>query len=258
MVDSWVMNPQTQPTHPLQAPASDALDIREFGAPKNGAPQVSERRLFMQLQVFTGCSRAEEILKAVQSSPLETVFYLDANDPYGFGVLVMTEDPAVLVREWRCLLNHAAFLALKPRPEMTMTGRTYSSGREADLEDWLLQKPRRNARNPKLPWAVWYPLRRKPEFELLPKEDQGKILFEHARIGMAYGQAGFAHDIRLACHGLDAHDNEFLLGIVSPELHPLSRLVQDMRKTQQTARYIQSLGPFFVGKVLWQSPLKNS
>ena len=99
---------------------------------------------------------------------------------------------------------------------------------------------------------MWYPLRRKPEFELLTKEEQGKILFEHAKIGMTYGAAGFAHDIRLACYGIDANDNEFVLGLISPDLYPLSRLVQDMRKTQQTARYIQSLGPFFVGKVLWQ------
>ena len=134
-----------------------------------------------------------------------------------------------------------------------MFGRTYSSGREADLEDWLLRKPKRNALNPQLKWAVWYPLRRKPEFEALPKEEQGKMLYEHAKIGMSYGQAGFAHDIRLACHGLDPNDNEFVLGILSPDLYPLSRLVQDMRKTQQTSKYMQSLGPFFVGKVLWQS-----
>ncbi len=258
MVDSWAMNPQTQPTHPPQVPANEPLDIREVGAPKNGTLQTSEKRLFMQLQVFTGCTRTEDVLKAVQASGLESVVYLDVNDPLGIGLLAMTDGPALLVREWRCLLNNSIFFSLKPRPEMTMTGRSYSSGRETDLEDWLLQKPRRNALNPKLPWAVWYPLRRKPEFELLSKEDQGKILFEHARIGMAYGQAGLAHDIRLACHGLDPNDNEFLLGLAGPDLHPLSRLVQDMRKTQQTARYIQSLGPFFVGRVLWQSLLKNS
>ena len=37
--------------------------------------------------------------------------------------------------------------------------------------------------------------------------------------------------------------------------YPLSRIVQQMRRTQQTARYIASLGPFFVGKTVWQSPL---
>jgi chlorite dismutase len=131
-----------------------------------------------------------------------------------------------------------------------MMGRTYSVGHEQDLEDWLLQKPRRNAFNPALNWHVWYPLRRKGEFEALSKDDQRNILMEHARLGMSYGQADFAHDIRLACHGLDKNDNEFVLGIVAHELHAISRLVQDMRKTQQTSKYIQSMGPFFVGKVL--------
>jgi hypothetical protein len=27
-----------------------------------------------------------------------------------------------------------------------------------------------------------------------------------------------------------------------------------MRKTTQTAQYLQTLGPFFVGHALWQSP----
>ena len=91
--------------------------------------------------------------------------------------------------------------------------------------------------------------------ELLSRAEQGKILGEHALIGRSYGQAGLAQDVRLACHGLDRNDNEFVIGLVGKELFPLSRIVQDMRRTQQTAKYMASLGPFFVGKVLWQSPL---
>jgi hypothetical protein len=30
--------------------------------------------------------------------------------------------------------------------------------------------------------------------------------------------------------------------------------VQAMRKTTQTSQYLQTLGPFFVGHALWQSP----
>ena len=142
------------------------------------------------------------------------------------------------------------FRTLVPRPEFTMTGRTYSTGFEPDLEDWLLRKPRRNVFNAASSWALWYPLRRKPEFEQLSKDEQRAVLMEHARLGMSWGQADLVHDIRLACHGLDTRDNEFLLGLVSKELYPLSRLVQDMRKTQQTSRYIQQMGPFFVGHVL--------
>jgi len=33
----------------------------------------------------------------------------------------------------------------------------------------------------------------------------------------------------------------------------LSAVVQEMRKTEQTAQYLDSLGPFFVGKAVWQA-----
>jgi len=57
----------------------------------------------------------------------------------------------------------------------------------------------------------------------------------------------------LACHGLDAHDNEFVIGLIGKALHPLSHVVQSMRKTKQTARYISQMGPFFVGHTAWMS-----
>ncbi len=250
--------PSLQPqTAAPQAHKLEPPDIKEYGAPKQDGPQVSDKRLFFQLQVFTGCAHPEELSKALQKSSLESVLYLNVNDPRGVAVLAMSEDAGVFSGAFRDLLSREPFSSLKPCVEMTMFGRTYSSGREPDLEDWLLHKPRRNALNPDMKWAVWYPLRRKAEFELLPKDEQTKILYEHAKIGIGYGQAGFAHDIRLACHGLDKNDNEFVLGIVGPELYPLSRLVQDMRKTQQTGKYMQSMGPFFVGKVFYQTSIKS-
>ena len=87
---------------------------------------------------------------------------------------------------------------------------------------------------------------------LSPKE-QGEIIREHSILGRAYGDADLAHDVRLACHGLDVHDNDFVIGLIGRELHPLSHLVQIMRKTIQTSQYLQTLGPFFVGHVRWQS-----
>ena len=41
--------------------------------------------------------------------------------------------------------------------------------------------------------------------------------------------------------------------LLGPKLHPLSAVVQEMRKTEQTAQYLDSLGPFFVGKAVWQA-----
>lgn len=243
-------------SHPTSsvAPAEFTPNVEETGAPRNGVPQKAQRRLYMQLQVFTGCADPRPLVDALTSSGLEAALYLDVQDPRGVGLLTMSEDPGFFVGALRDFLNRPPFGDLTRRPEMAMIGRSYSLGREQDLEDWLLQKPRRNALNPAWPWGVWYPMRRKSTFEVLPREEQGKILFEHARIGMAYGAADLAHDIRLACYGLDANDNEFVVGLLGKDLHPLSRVVQDMRKTQQTAHHMQSLGPFFVGKALWQSP----
>ncbi len=259
VVDCVTMSPghehKAAPVH--IPPPHESPDISEHGAFKQEQPQKLDRCLFVQLQVFTGCRDPKTIASTLHASNLASVMYLDVHDPRGIGLLVMTEDPAVLTGTWRHILGSLLFSSLTPRPEMTLLGRTYSTGREADLEDWLIKKPQRNALAPEYPWAVWYPLRRKPEFETLDPKEKGEILAEHAKIGMAYGKAGLAHDIRLACYGLDRNDNDFVLGLVSRELHPLSRLVQDMRKTQQTSRYVQHMGPFFIGKVFWQSPQKS-
>ena len=72
------------------------------------------------------------------------------------------------------------------------------------------------------------------------------------------GAAGYAVDVRLECHGVDRDDNEFVIGLIGPELYPLSRLVKDMRSTRQTSEFIQTMGPFFVGKALFQSPVPRS
>ena len=81
------------------------------------------------------------------------------------------------------------------------------------------------------------------------------MMIEHAMIGRAYGEAGHAFDIRLECHGLDRDDNEFVLGLVSSQLHTLSKLVKEMRRTRQTSEFMGKMGPFFVGRAIWQSPM---
>jgi len=224
------------------------LDIRERGANQ----QVSDRRLFMQLQVFTGCADTAPLISALDASSAEAALYLDACDPRGVGILTMAEDPAWFVTGFRDLVSAPPFASLSRRPEFAMLGRTYSSGFEVDLEEYLLRRPRRIACKPDWPWAVWYPLRRTGAFARLSPKEQGTILREHATIGRAYGEAGFAQDIRLACNGLDVNDNDFVIGLIGPDLYPLSHLVQGMRRTIQTSEYIEKLGPFFVGRACWQ------
>jgi chlorite dismutase len=128
-----------------------------------------------------------------------------------------------------------------------MLGRTYSQGYEQDLAFWLIDRPMSVLENRDWPWAVWYPLRRSGAFAKLEPREQAAILREHAIIGRAYGAADLAHDVRLACHGLDAADNEFVVGLIGKDLHPLSHVVQSMRKTRQTSEFISQMGPFFVG-----------
>ena len=238
----------------MSSPEPTKIDVLERGA----NAQASDRRLYVQLQVFTGSLEAKGVVRALESSRIEAALYQDVNDPRGIGVLAMSEDPAFFVHGLRELFNADPFAPLTVKPEVAMFGRTYASGFETDLEDWLVRRPRRAVLNPAWPWAIWYPLRRTGAFARLSGKEQGEIIREHSVLGRAYGDADLAHDIRLACHGLDVHDNDFVIGLVGRDLHPLSHLVQAMRKTLQTSQYIQSLGPFFVGHALWQSPLRES
>ena len=77
---------------------------------------------------------------------------------------------------------------------------------------------------------------------------------EHGVIGRSFGEADLAHDIRLACFGLDEADNDFVIGLIGKELHPLSAVVESMRKTTQTSLHIEKLGPFWIGKAVWHAP----
>lgn len=227
-------------------------DLREKGAPKDGVRQVSGRRLFLQFSAFGGCGDAHALAKVLEGTGFDGVLYEDLHDPRGVGLLAFSEDPARFLDTVRPMLNREPFASLTHKPQYSMLGRTYALGHEPDLEDWLLERPRRAACDPDRPWALWYPLRRSGEFSSLPPEEQKAMLREHGMIGHAFGQADLGQDVRLACHGLDTHDNDFVIGLIGRELHPLSALVETMRKTRQTSRYIQSMGHFFVGRAVWR------
>lgn len=229
------------------------LDLSEKGKDKDGNTISMDRRLFMQFLAFGGCHTTGSLVEALEQSGIEAALYTDVNDPYGVGLLTMAEDPDFFVTELRQLLNQPPFVGLTPKPEYTMLGRTYAIGYETDLEETLIGRPRRKVLDPEWCWVVWYPLRREKMFETLPEQEQQIVLREHGGIGFTFGRAGYATDIRLACHGLDKNDNDFVVGVLGHELYPISAVVQAMRKTKQTSQYLESLGPFFVGKVVWQS-----
>lgn len=228
------------------------LDLSEKGLTK-GEVTTLNRRLFMKFTAFGGCTDANAASQALADAGIIGAMYLDANDPQGIGVVAASEDPELFVATLRDVFNAEPFKHFKHKPEFDMLGRSYSIGYEPDLFDALFAKPLTKLTNPDTPWAVWYPLQRSKNFQTLPEDHQRRILAEHGTLAKRYGLGGHAADVRLACHGLDRNDNDFVVGLIGPNLHPLSAVVQEMRKTEQTAQYLDSLGPFFIGKAIWQS-----
>jgi hypothetical protein len=222
-------------------------DLDEKGGLRNGAPQRSGTRLYMQLLAYGDSRPAQEVARELSAAGLETVVYEDLNDPTGIALLGLAENPDLFVDGFFPAVR-TAMTSARLKPEFTMFGRTYAIGYEPDLQDTLTGRPRRTVLNPDWRWAIWYPLRRSGAFARLTEDEQRRILAEHGAIGKAFGAGDHAHDIRLACHGLDRDDNDFVIGLVGKELFPLSAVVQSMRKTQQTSLYLDRLGPFFVGR----------
>ena len=235
----------------------DTVDIREHGRAADGHDIAVDRRLFVQFSAFGNCRDAEPLIAALRRANISAALYEDINDPLGVGFVTCAEAPEFFVTQMRPLLKRSPFSELTSKPEFTMLGRTYTLGYESDPVETLLHRPVERITNPKWPWAIWYPLRRAGSFERLSAEEQNVILKEHGGVGMAFGRADLAHDIRLACHGLSKDDNDFVIGLVGPQLHPLSVLVQRMRKTRQTSLHLEKLGPFFIGRAIWQSESAN-
>lgn len=241
---------------PQEAKGLPPVDVNEYGGKRDGERQKLNARLFMQLLVFDvakgeGANGVGATLaRQLEERNIPGVVYADTMSPVGLGLLTWSQDPAHFVQNVRPLFGHAKLVGVDHRHESSMIGRAYATGHEPDLAHVLLRRPIENVQNPEYLWHVWYPLRRTGSFAKLEGIDQSHILREHAALGMAYGAQELAHDIRLACHGIDASDNEFVIGLVGKELHPLSHLIQAMRKTRQTSEFIAKMGPFFVGHVL--------
>ena len=228
------------------------LDLSEKG--RRGKEVISlDRRLFMKFTAFTAVNDERAATAAIESTGLAAAVYADVNDPCGLGIMVASEDPGAFVTTLREVFNRQPFANFSHKSEFDMLGRSYSIGYEPDLEDTLLHRPLGKLTDPRNEWVVWYPLQRSKGFYVLPEERQKSILGEHGTLAKRYGAGGHATDIRLACHGLDKNDNDFVVGLLGPKLHPLSAVVQEMRRTEQTSQFLDRLGPFFIGKVVWQS-----
>jgi chlorite dismutase len=253
--------PEGQPQRPMPGTAgrgTATIDTLEYGGEKDGQRQSMDRRLFMQLLAYTAPPEmpVSEVIgqlgRAFEQAGVAATIYEDVNHPQGLAVLTWSENPQTFVDDVRPILNSTEMRKLVFRDEYTMLGRSYSIGYEQDLVERIITSPIERASRERH-WAVWYPLRRKGEFNRLSRDDQMAMLREHGAIGRAYGEQGLATDIRLACHGLDKNDNEFIIGLIGDELFPLSHVVQAMRKTRQTAEFMECMGPFFVGRAAFCS-----
>jgi len=198
---------------------------------------------------FGAAALEDKLAQFLKEKNVEFVIYDDTQHPSRFGLLTWSVDPSDFVTKKRPALD--AFMAAQPKGTLkivtTMFGKTYSNGHEPDLDFTLLKKPVKVASAEENCWAVWYPLKRKGKFYSLDPSKMCELLLEHALIGRCYGEKNLAHDVRLNCYGLDTEDNEFVVGIIGKELHPLSKVIQDMRKTDHTSEYMDRLGPFYVG-----------
>ena len=231
------------------------IDILERGGRTDGVPETLDHRLFVRLQVFavkSGLAHpvAHELGGDLRRARCAHTIYADAHHPRGIGLLTWSTDANHFIDTVRPVVGRLD--ALEIRPEYTMLGRTYAIGYEKNLPYALVERAQVNVTKPDWPWAVWYPLRRKGGFNLLDRAERMDMLREHGAIGRAFGEAGLATDVRLACHGLDPHDNDFVIGLIGKTLDPLSKVVEAMRSTRQTAEWMDSLGPFFVGRAIAQ------
>ena len=109
-------------------------DLSEKGGIKNGQPQRSNDRLFMQFLAFGGCADTRRCSPMRSPARASTgVLYEDVNDPRGVALLTFSDDPGVLSRSRAAAVERPAVRGAGQKPEYTMLGRTYAIGYEPDL-----------------------------------------------------------------------------------------------------------------------------
>ena len=64
-------------------------DLSEKGGLKDGQPQRSDDRLFMQLLAFGGCTDPGPVAEHIARTGVDGVVYEDVNDPRGIAVLTL-------------------------------------------------------------------------------------------------------------------------------------------------------------------------
>ena len=73
-------------TRPAGRARMEPPDISEKGGVKDGRPQRSDERLFMQLLAFGDCDDARAVTGHLAGAADAVVVYEDLNDPHGIAV----------------------------------------------------------------------------------------------------------------------------------------------------------------------------
>src|SRR4030088_2907327 len=98
------------PTETRRGP--EPPDLSERGGTKDGQPQRSNARLFMQFLAFGGRSDATPVADALARAKISGVLYEDLNDPRGIGLLTFSDDPDFFLDRVRPVLNGLGFSLL--------------------------------------------------------------------------------------------------------------------------------------------------
>ena len=101
----------------------EPLDLSERGGLKDGEPQRSDERLFMQLLVFTGCRDVRAVRAHIAALDVDGVVYEDLNDPLGVAVLTASTNPDVFIDVIRPAVVSGPMEGLTQKPQFSMFGR---------------------------------------------------------------------------------------------------------------------------------------
>ena len=245
---------RTPPGAPRDARRPDRPRPSAEKGTRDGERISLDRRLFVK---FTACGNCRDVnaaaANALDRAGVTGALYLDANDPRGIGLVAVSEDPEWFVTTWRDLLASPPLRCdgAKGRsstcwdaPIPSATSRTSSTCSSSGRSP--ASPTRRSAGRSGTRFAVPSPSRSSPP----PTSAASSPSTAPSATGTA--PPGSPSTCASPATASTANDNDFIIGLLGANLFPLSSIVQAMRGTEQTSRYLESLGPFFVGRVAWQ------
>src|SRR4051794_29681879 len=111
------MSDTTTDARPAGRARIEPPDLSERGGLKDGVPQRSDERMFMQLLAFGDCAEPREVAAHLAGVAEGVVVYEDLNDPHGIAVLTASRDPNVFVDDVRPRLTTGPMAGLTLKPQ---------------------------------------------------------------------------------------------------------------------------------------------